>query len=88
MLSRSDCTRYGMFKRTSSPLLPFRMMDRLLHGALPSAVVTAVMSNSSLKNVQNIHATDCAFAAILEDETVVARGLSTHGGDNFGAVRR
>ena len=35
-----------------------------------------------LKNVQQIHASNCAFAAILDDGSVVTWGDDEHGGDS------
>ena len=48
-------------------------------------VVTAVLSRSRLKNVQHIHATEAAFAAILASGSVVSWGnAAPHGGDSTG----
>ena len=50
--------------------------------AVPDLEVIAQVSRSKLVEVQQIHASEAAFAAIKEDGTVVTWGNSSAGGDS------
>ena len=61
------------------PLLRFWQVNPLLGDAHSGCDSSAV--RDQLKGVQQIHATDAAFAAILEDGSVVTWGDRRYGGD-------
>ena len=63
-------------------LSPFLTMDRSWLGVLLSMAVTSIAVQDQLKNVQQIQASAGAFAAILDDGSVVAWGDVHHGCDS------
>ena len=67
------------------PLLPFWKMDLSLPGVMQPLAV-AFRQFEKLKGVQQIQAASRAFAAILEDGSVVTWGDRSYGGDSL-AVR-
>ena len=59
---------------TGGPLLPFWKMDPSLHGVSADFGGDSSAVQDQLKGVQQIQATSYAFAAILEDGSVVTWG--------------
>ena len=76
-LSSRVCSR---FKSQVRPLLRFWKMDPSLHGVMQTLVVTV---RDQLKRVQQIQASSKAFAAILQDGSVVTWGDEDFGGDSL-----
>ena len=76
----------GRFKPQVGPLLRFWKMDLSLPGVMQTMAVTVRQFEDQLKGVQQIQATGGAFAAILEDGSVVTWGRANQCGDSS-AVR-
>ena len=77
------CCGFKPHKRT---LLPFWKMDLSLLGVVDTVAVTVPAVRDQLKGVRQIQANAYAFAAILEDGSVVTWGYAAYGG-NSSAVR-
>ena len=57
-------------------------MDLSLPGVMQTVAVTVRQFEMSLKGVQQVQATHSAFAAILEDGSVLTWGNAQYGGDS------
>ena len=73
------CTKFKPHVRL---LLRFWQMDPSLPGVMQSVAATVLQFRDQLRGVQQIQATSGAFAAILEDGSVVTWGDADCGGDS------
>ena len=80
-MSCTSCSKSKTFKAMMQPLWPFWKTKQLSPEGDRFQGGDATPVQQQLRNVARIAATNSAFAALLEDGTVIAWGCHSHGGD-------